>query len=172
MRKGRRFDFATPHLDFTGNQIILSQDRPGLVARPQHAVLIQHPLELRGAPGVRLANRASRLNTRATCDACHCRLPAGVGTPRAFSASAMPLRLVIPLSCNSLRAGARSRARATARAVRALSAMLRPRWPMWRPVGMLAVCQPVVNSSAANWACITPGLLSGSTGAATSNALR
>jgi hypothetical protein len=50
-------------------------------------------------------------------------VPDGVGTARASSALAIPFKLVIPLSRNSAMIGARWIALATARAVRALSAM-------------------------------------------------
>jgi hypothetical protein len=60
----------------------------------------------------------------------------------------MPFRLVTPRARSSAMIGARSAALATARAVRALSAMLGARWPKWRPVGIPAVCQLLVNSSA------------------------
>jgi hypothetical protein len=90
---------------------------------------------------------ASRFNRRATCIACQCRLPAGVGIRRSSRAAARSFRLVIPAARSSAITGARSAATRLARAMRALSAMLGARWPKWRPVGIAPVCQSSVNSS-------------------------
>jgi hypothetical protein len=90
---------------------------------------------------------ASRFNRRATCIACQCRLPAGVGIPRSSRAAARSFRLVIPAARSSAITGARSAATRLARAMRALSAMLGARWPKWRPVGVAPVYQSSVNSS-------------------------
>src|ERR1700722_3102457 len=67
---------------------------------------------------------------------------------RALRASAIPFRLVMPAACNSAMTGARSAAIRLARADRAMSAAFGARWPMWRPVGIGAVCHRRVNSSA------------------------
>jgi hypothetical protein len=45
--------------------------------------------------------RHSRANSRQTCTGCHRPRPVGVGMLRAFSAAAMPCRVVTPLACMS-----------------------------------------------------------------------
>jgi hypothetical protein len=94
-----------------------------------------------------LIHLSSRLSNRATCMGCQCRLPAGVGMPRPSSAAAMSFRLVMPAARSSAITGARSAAARLARAVRALSALLGARWPVWRPVGIAAVCHCSINGS-------------------------
>jgi hypothetical protein len=59
----------------------------------------------------------------------------------------MPFKLVIPVVRSSAMTGARSAVVRFARAMRALSAMLGARWPVWRPVGMAPVCQGYINAS-------------------------
>jgi hypothetical protein len=54
----------------------------------------------------------------------------------------MPFRLATPAARSSFRSGARLAAVRFTRAVRAWSAMLGARWPVWRRVGIAAVCQP------------------------------
>jgi hypothetical protein len=57
----------------------------------------------------------------------------------------MAFRLVTPAARSSAMMGASAAALALARAIRALSALFRARWPMWRPVGIIALCQCRVN---------------------------
>ena len=54
----------------------------------------------------------------------------------------MPFRLATPAARSSFRSGAKLTAVRFTRAVRAWSAMLGAQWPVWRPVGIAAVCQP------------------------------
>jgi hypothetical protein len=68
---------------------------------------------------------ASRFNTRMTCTACHSLRPVAVGMPRRSNSSAMARRLTTPAARSSLMIGAKSAARAWARAVRASPAARR-----------------------------------------------
>jgi hypothetical protein len=72
---------------------------------------------------IRPGQRHSRANTRRTCLPHHSPRPVAVGMPRRFSSAAMACNVVAPLACNSLIVGARSAARASARAVRTARAV-------------------------------------------------
>lgn len=74
------------------------------------------------------AEADNRPNNRSTCFAYQRARPAGVRTPRALSASAIPFRLVIPAACSSFTMGATFAALSSARDWRAFRAA-------WRAAG-------------------------------------